>query len=184
MRRIILTALVLLPVLAHAQASQTSTATAGQLQAKVAPPAGIRPATAPKAATTAPAADASEVMVPVSEHIIERNAYSLESTDSGSISYTVLGGDPVIAAKLVQTTPIALSLKELRSETLAQPVVVHLTVDKQGLPRNLTVLHSAGAAIDKRALTAVSQYRFKPATQDGLPIESVVTVEIKISATN
>jgi TonB family protein len=184
-----MTALVLLPVLAHAQASQISTSTAAQasapsmLQAKVTPPAALHAAVTakPAAATPAPAAaaaDGSDTMVAVHENIIERNPESDEN--GGTLSYTILGSDPFVAAKLIKTTPISLSLKDVRTGAFGSTVVVEMTVARDGTPRNLIVTRSGGDALNKRALEAVSQYRFKPATKQGLPIDSTVTVEIKL----
>jgi len=189
MRRIAMTALVLLPVLVHAQSNQAGTSTAAHasapstLQAKVTQPAGLHPAVT--AATPAPAAaagDGSDIMVPVHENVIQTSYGSADSSENGSISYTVMGGEPVTAAKLVQSKPLTLSLKDIRSTSFAGTVTVQMTVAIDGTPRNLTITQSGGDALNKRALEAVSQYRFKPATQDGLAIESTVTVQIKLEA--
>jgi len=189
MRRIAVTALVLLPILAQAQARQNGTSTAPQasapstLQAKVTPPAGIHPAV--PVATPAPAAaagDGSDIMVPVHESVIQNSAGSSDANDSGTISYSMLGGDPVTAAKLIQSKAIVLSLKDVRSAQFSGTVVVQMTVATDGTPRNLAITRSGGDALNKRALDAVSQYRFKPAMQDGLAVESTVTVQIKLEA--
>jgi len=49
-----------------------------------------------------------------------------------------------------------------------------------GVPRNVAVSQSGGSVIDRRAVEAVSQYRFAPATVDNKPTWSTVSVSIKI----
>jgi TonB family protein len=158
-----------------------SAAPATTLQAKVAMPAGLHAAAA-AAAKPAPAAlSADDVMVPVNETVVENNVPTAEvNTVEGTVKYTVLGAEPVTSPKLIKTTPIVLSLADMRASSDVSTVTVHLTVGKDGVPTSLTVVHSGGAAIDRRALAAVSQYRFKPATQNELPIEAPVDVQIKV----
>jgi outer membrane biosynthesis protein TonB len=53
-------------------------------------------------------------------------------------------------------------------------------VDAYGFPRNLSIVRSAGAVVDKKVLDAMSQYRFTPATLDNKPVDAAVTISIKI----
>jgi protein TonB len=55
-------------------------------------------------------------------------------------------------------------------------VVVGLTVSAAGIPTGVHIVQSSGTYYDKSAITAVEQYRFRPATQYGRP----VPVELKI----
>ena len=47
---------------------------------------------------------------------------------------------------------------------------MELTVDRDGLALDPTVLESGGPAFDEQALRAVASLRFEPATKDGVPI--------------
>ena len=185
MRRLIFPALILLPVLAHAQAKiQTSTLTAAQSTASA--PTLVAKANTPKilpavAASAAPvAADASEIMVPVHQTVVERSSGDADTSNS-TLGYSFASGAMVSTApKLVQASPLAMSLRDMESENPEADVVLQLTVDLTGTPTNVKVVHSGGATLDKRAIEAVNLYRFKPATQNNIPVEAPVTIEIKI----
>src|ERR1700683_5358895 len=119
MRRLIFPALILLPVLAHAQAQhQTSTliakpsnASAPTLEAKANAPHVLPAVAAPAAADPG-----TEIMVPVHQTVVEHNGAS--ATNDSTIGYSFTNGAvPVTAPKLVQATPLALSLREMESAT-------------------------------------------------------------------
>jgi TonB family protein len=57
-------------------------------------------------------------------------------------------------------------------------VLVNLKVDRQGLPQDVRVVRGIGNGLDKRAVEAVKQYRFKPAMKDDEPVEEALNVEI------
>jgi TonB family protein len=189
MRRLVFPALILLPVLAHAQAkTQTSTLTASPstasvatLEAKATTP-HVLPAAAPAKATPAAAAadPGSEIMVPVRQTVVEHSSDDVNTSDS-TISHTFSNGiSPVTAPKLIKALPLAMSLRDMESESAEAKVVLQLTVDLAGIPQNVKVIHSGGAALDKRAIESVNQYRFKPATENNVPVEAPVTIEIKV----
>lgn len=169
MRRLFASALVLLPILAHGQVS-TATAPAATLQASAIIPAGLHAAAAAAKPAAAPTAD--EVFVPVNETVVDRTS----SSDVAATSFTIEDAAP----KLVQTTPIVYSLADMRSSSAISVVTVHLTVGRDGVPTNLSIAQSGGSALDRRALEAVSQYRFKPATRNSAPIESQLDIQIKV----
>jgi protein TonB len=57
--------------------------------------------------------------------------------------------------------------------------MVHMMIDTQGIPRDLTIVRSRGAALDQSALNAVSQYRFKPSLDaTGVPVAMPINVEV------
>jgi TonB family protein len=57
-------------------------------------------------------------------------------------------------------------------------VLISVLVTEDGLPTDAKVLRPAGMGLDETAMEAVSRYRFKPATKDGVPIAARITVEI------
>ena len=187
MRRLIYPVLILLPVLAHAQAkTQTSTLTAAQSSAPVATlvakanPPRVLPAPAATAGANASVDPGTEIMVPVHQTVVEHNGSDINSNDS-TIGYSFNNGAvPTTAPKLVQASPLAMSLREMESESSVADVVLQFTVDLAGTAKNVKIVRSGGATLDKRAVEAVNQYRFKPATQNNVPVEAPVTVEIKI----
>jgi len=67
---------------------------------------------------------------------------------------------------------------EARRERIEGVVLVTTIVDEQGMPTQIHVVRSAGHGLDENAVAAVSQYRFRPATLDGKPIATRITIEI------
>jgi TonB family protein len=51
-------------------------------------------------------------------------------------------------------------------------VVIEITIDESGTIVNKAVVESMGPAIDARVLAALENWRFHPATRDGVPIPS------------
>ena len=56
--------------------------------------------------------------------------------------------------------------------------VVSLIVDAQGLPQRVQVVRHLGMGLDEKAVEAVKQYKFKPATQQGKPVPVDVNIEL------
>lgn len=167
MRYLVASALVLLPVLAHAQASTSTAAKAPALQAKVVAPAPLAAAAA-AAKSPAPAAalSADDLMVPVNETVVD-------------------AGEPLVAEsnaspRLLHSTPISLSLADMRAQADDATVVVHAVVGTDGVPTNLSIARSGGAALDRRALQAVAQYRFQAAIENGRAVEAPVDIKIRV----
>jgi TonB family protein len=174
----ILTTLVLLPVLAHAQAAtstepQPSTSSA-PLRAELTRP--TMPLTAKTPALSQP---------------VFRESINLRMTDdfattamqhAGTLEYAMMGDTPLEASapKLTRAVEVQLSEQELATQPRVANIVVRATVDSYGFPRNVEIAHSAGTVLDKKAVEAVSQYRFSPATRDNQPVDAPVTITIKI----
>ncbi len=204
MRRMILTPLVLLPVLAYAQASTRTepqpSPSSVNLPAEQAELPGDR-STSPGWKLTQPAEPAKDAMAAVparattlnpASHATVREFVQTRMTDDfadaalrrgGTLEYVMYGGGTPTessAPALTRAVEIDLSQQELAAQPPLANVVVRATVDAYGFPRNLAVAHSAGAVLDKKALAAVSQYRFKPATLDNRPIDASVLITISI----
>ena len=64
-----------------------------------------------------------------------------------------------------------------RTANITGKVTVLLTVDTNGRPTHVHVLHGLGMGLDFGAVEAVKLDRFKPATKDGQPINA----EIKLT---
>jgi TonB family protein len=138
-------ALLLSPLMVHAQANspaQPQAASAPELHASLALPAGLMSSAAAGAAdtTTVPNAGATRI-----------------STG-------------VVEPKLIRTVPLEPSTASAKGLTNG-PVeaVVSLTVDKTGKTENLKIQKSVGAELDQEILEAVSHYQYRPATVSGQP---------------
>jgi len=67
---------------------------------------------------------------------------------------------------------------EARRKKIDGIVLVSATVSEQGLPVNPRVVQGVGYGLDEKALESVRQYRFHPATIDGVPVSVPITVEV------
>lgn len=91
--------------------------------------------------------------------------------------------------------PVPLSMpdpefsKEARKKKISGGVLVGLIVDVGGNPQQVHVKRSladqvgkkevkAALSLDAKAVEAVKQYRFKPATRDGVPVPVWMNVEV------
>lgn len=183
MRRMIASSLVLLPVLAHAQA-RTSTEpqpskSSAMLLAEVEAPA----------APTAPAASFSAVAL--ASHAAIRESIQTKMVDNmlasamihpGTMEFALKGSLPTesTAPRLTRAVEVELSDQDLAEQPTVSSVVIRAIVDENGIPRNVAVTRSAGALLDRKAVVAVNQYRFKPATLDNKPTWATVSITIKI----
>jgi TonB family protein len=197
----ILTSLVLLPVMAHAQARaaaepQPSTSSAMLVAELTQPvmPVELAIATAPSVTATTPsgaAAAISAVNLPANAAIkvfvrtqMTENFADAALRQGGTLEYSMFGSLPThsSAPAVVRAVEVSLSKQEMDDQPAVSNVVVHATVDEYGFPRNVTVVHSAGSSVvDRKVLAAVNQYRFKPATQDNKPVPAAVTISIQIA---
>jgi TonB family protein len=65
-----------------------------------------------------------------------------------------------------------------RSLSVSTLVVMRVVIGTDGKPHNLNVTSAPNHDFDEAALDAVRQWRFKPATCDGEPMEKEISVEI------
>ena len=66
-----------------------------------------------------------------------------------------------------------------RAAKLSGSVVLRLVVTAEGTAENITVVRKLGLGLDEKAVEAVQQWRFKPASgPDGNPVATVVPVEV------
>jgi protein TonB len=68
---------------------------------------------------------------------------------------------------------------EARKRVLEGNVVLEIVVRRDGSVGSLRVTHPLGAGLDERALEAVRQWRFAPATRRGAPVDVVVEVSVE-----
>ncbi len=84
-------------------------------------------------------------------------------------------GGPVRPPSIIHSVEPAYT-EDARREMISGNVQVYLWVDKNGNPSHVKVVRGIGHGLDERAVEAVRQYKFKPATRDGQP----VTVDLYI----
>jgi protein TonB len=86
---------------------------------------------------------------------------------------------PTFTEPVPVETPKPALPDSLRSDTLDRTTVAEFVVGTDGTPVQVRVIQSAGISdLDQLALDAARQWRFKPATRDGVPIQSTVRLHI------
>jgi TonB family protein len=100
----------------------------------------------------------------------------------GTLEYAMMGSVPThsSAPQVTQAVELNLSEQELAEQPTVSSVVLRAIVDENGIPRNVQIAKSAGSVVDRKAIEAVNQYRFKPATLDNKPTWASVSITIKI----
>lgn len=172
MRRTVLSTLILIPVLAHAQ-SQVLVAKADPAPAVSSVSAASLPLPTHLATST--------VIRTVTGEQVNANFMEAALRQGGTLEYSMRSTPfETSAPKVTRAVELDLSAQELSEQPSVSNVVVKATVDQQGIPRNAVIAQSAGSVIDKKALAAVSQYRFTPATIDNQPTWSTISIAIKI----
>ncbi len=183
MRRILVATLVLIPVLAHAQASTSTeqpTQTTATLVAKATPPAPMAPAkSAAPAASSSIAGTAVSVPVHVVMHqITPDDDYSTEALQSGgTIAYKFNNNSKETSPELIHIVQADLAPAQFAQ---GSDIKVRLTVDAYGIPQNIAVVKATDAVVAQKTIAAVSQYRFKPATRGYLAVPADVSIDVKI----
>lgn len=69
--------------------------------------------------------------------------------------------------------------EEARKQKFSGNVLVDLIVDEHGDPTHVRVARGVGLGLDEKAVEAVRQYRFKPATKDGRPVKVELSIEVR-----
>ena len=190
MRRMILTSLVLLPVMAQGQA-RTSTVTQPSPSSAVNEAELTQPVAATELAMKAASAKAAMPLTlkpatsPVFHESMQLHAtqdFADAALMSGGTLEYAMNSTPAetSAPRVTRAVEVSLSSAELAEQPAVSKVVVHAIVDANGVPRNVGVTQSGGRAIDRRAVEAVSQYRFSPATVDNKATWSTVSIAIQI----
>jgi len=90
------------------------------------------------------------------------------------------GGDPVTPPSLIEA--ITVSPVGPGRRDLPRVVLVEVTVDADGAPRDVALARGVGAPWDARALEAVARARFRPATRGGRPLAVRIVAPIEVGA--
>jgi TonB family protein len=65
-----------------------------------------------------------------------------------------------------------------REMRVSGKTLVNLTVGKDGKLSDLKIVRAVGAGVDEEALAAVGQYKFQPATQNGVAVAVTLNIEV------
>ena len=83
-----------------------------------------------------------------------------------------------VSAPVVLFAPEPEFSEEARRAKVSGNVLVALQVDAQGRPTHVRILRGIGLGLDQKAIDAVSQYKFKPALENGRPVPVEMNVEV------
>lgn len=86
-------------------------------------------------------------------------------------------GGGVTSPKLLEKGEPVYS-EEARAARLSGTTVLSVEVHPDGRAHNMQVVRPLGLGLDDRAIEAVSQWRFQPATQNGQPVTVIATIEV------
>jgi TonB family protein len=90
---------------------------------------------------------------------------------------------PVTQPELISKSEPGYTDEARRAEVNAT-AAVHLIVGTDGVPQEVEILHGMGFGLDESALAAVKTWRFKPATQQGVPMRVPANVEVSFQLLN
>jgi len=76
--------------------------------------------------------------------------------------------------------PISVVAPAVGPEYAGSKVDVEFTVDQTGTPANLSVKSTVEGELASAVLTAVKQWKFKPAERNGLPVATKVVLPVKV----
>lgn len=68
--------------------------------------------------------------------------------------------------------------EEARHAKFQGTVLLRIEVGVDGRPRNFRVIESPGLGLDQKAIAAVEQWRFRPASRSGKPVASTAVIEV------
>jgi len=89
--------------------------------------------------------------------------------------YTVGGG---VTAPRALYQPDPEYSEEARRAKFQGTVVLDVVIGPDGRPRDLHIIRSLGMGLDEKAVDAVHQWKFAPATKDGHPVAVRVAIEV------
>ena len=191
MNRMILSTLVLPSVLGLAQAGMAVEPKpmnpSVALLAEAKQPAGLAEVALAAGRANASIVAATAVLHPALQESIHAQYLGHPFVDAalrqpGTIEYAFKGNTPMTsqAPRITKAVEVDLTPGELAQAPAVTSVVLRAIVDEHGVPRNVTVTRSGGSTVDQKAIAALNQYRFAPATVDNQPTWSTVSVTIKI----
>jgi len=93
----------------------------------------------------------------------------------GGAVFRVGGG---VAAPRPIVTPDPAYTDQARQAKYQGVCVLGLILDAEGRLRDIRVVRGLGMGLDEKAVEAIRQWRFQPATRDGQPVAVLISVEV------
>jgi len=107
---------------------------------------------------------------------LARPVYASHQDEPWGAVYKIAGA--VTAPVVIHSVEAQISDKARRAKYQGV-CLISLVVDAQGNPQNIRVARALGMGLDKQAIEAIRQYKFKPAVKDGqTPVPVAITIEV------
>ncbi len=106
----------------------------------------------------------------------DHNGPGFGPDDGGGISVAGNSGSMTAPAVLYRVDPEF--SEEARKAKYQGTVVLTIEVDEDGRPRGFRIVRGLGLGLDQKALDAVAQWKFRPATRNGRPVRAPATIEV------
>jgi len=97
--------------------------------------------------------------------------------DGGGVEFNGRMGGGVVAPVVHHRVDPEFS-EEARKAKYQGTVVLTIVVGEDGKPHGIRIVSSLGLGLDEKAVEAVSQWKFKPATRNGRPVPAPATIEV------
>jgi protein TonB len=173
------------PVRAAPAAALPQVQTAAVAATRPAPPqakAEPRPAAVQQEAK--PVAEPPKQMIPTVSSPVSTTSAPAQAAPSPAVQ--ARPAEPqTSAAEVVKTAPRLLRqvqpdyTPEARRAGIEGVVGLTVQINEEGMPVRAGVARSLDAGLDRKAIEAVAQWRFAPATADGKPVAATVNVEVR-----
>ncbi len=89
-----------------------------------------------------------------------------------------VGKDGVNAPRIIHTADPEYSDKARRTK-IQGAVLLVLTVDSNGDPTMISIVHGLGSGLDEKATEAVQQWKFEPGTIRGKPVAVAMCAQVE-----
>jgi protein TonB len=99
------------------------------------------------------------------------------SIGAGKTLEKVSKGSGVEPPRILKSVDAVYS-EQARAKKLNAVVLAKVIVDPQGMPRCARVTSPTGYGLESQALKAIRQFRFKPATKNGVAVPVMMTLEV------
>jgi len=87
-------------------------------------------------------------------------------------------GRPYDQPPIATYTPSAEYSEQARAAKFNGVVIVSVLVNEDGVPIDPQIKRAVGMGLDEKAIESVLQYRFRPATKNGAPVEARIMIEV------
>lgn len=125
---------------------------------------------------SAPQQRFSDLLNPPDEAVFSLGADSPNTSSAVNDQLAHIGGS--VTAPIIIHSVYPRYTNEAKRAKMQGVCILTLIVDAEGNPQHIWVTRPLDYGLDENAKEAVQQYRFKPATKNGVPVAVVVSIEI------